>query len=85
MIGRDARLRRLADRLPGRDVVDLLPGTSLPPDARAVLADHDLRGANDAYWTGGEPGSQAGRVDGVPRHRFVDTRTRGDHQSYVAD
>lgn len=66
-------------------VVDLRPGTSLPPDARAVLADHDLQGAHDVYGTDGETGSHVGRVDGSPRHRFVDTRTRGDHQSYVVE
>jgi hypothetical protein len=66
-------------------VLDLEEGTSLPEDIHDLLADHDLRGANDVYRNERDDPSLAGDLSDATRHQFVDTRTRGDHQSYVVD
>ncbi|ELY65472.1 hypothetical protein [Natrinema versiforme] len=101
MSDREAALEDLATRLRGYDAVadafiaksftdqhlilDLEEGTSVPQAVRELLVDHDLRGANEVYGNGGENPSFAGDLDRGTRHQFVDTRTRGDHQSYVVD
>jgi hypothetical protein len=64
-------------------ILEIERGRELPGDLDAVLADHDLVGANAVYGTGGADGSSMGIVGDVERHKFVDVRTRGDHQSYV--
>ncbi|WP_255152504.1 hypothetical protein [Halorarius halobius] len=66
-------------------VLELDAGASVPRDVRATLADHGFRGSNAVYDTDADHPSFAGTVGGVDRHRFVDTRTRGDHQSYVVE
>jgi hypothetical protein len=66
-------------------VVEVRAGAEIPSEVEARLADHDLRGANDVYDTGADDDSFAGTAKGAARHRFVDTRTRGEHQSYVVD
>jgi len=55
---------------------------SVPADVSARLAAHDLRGADEVYGSG-EGGSFAGELGEATRHHFVDSRTRGDHHSYV--
>ncbi|MDS0476249.1 hypothetical protein [Natrinema sp. 1APR25-10V2] len=101
MSDREATLRDLAATLREHDAVsdafiaksftdqqlilDLADGDSLPPDLADLLADHDLRGANEVYGNGRTDPSFAGDLEGATRHQFVDTRTRGDHQSYVVD
>lgn len=57
----------------------------LPPAIEARLREHDLRGANGVYGVEDEDTSFVGHVAGGSRHRFVDTRTRGEHRSYVVD
>ncbi len=66
-------------------VVDVRAGADLPTEIGARLAAHDLRGANDVYDTGAGDDSFAGTAKGAARHQFVDTRTRGEHQSYVVE
>ncbi|MBZ6494987.1 hypothetical protein [Natrinema longum] len=101
MTDREALLQDLARRLREYDAVndaflaksftdrhlilDLEDGHSLPGELRDLLADHDLQGANEEYDTGGDDPSFAGDLEDGTRHQFVDTRTRGDHQSYVVE
>lgn len=101
MTDRGAELRRLVARLSEREavedaylaksftdrllVVDLRAGASVPPDLVALLAEHDLYGANEVYDREGTDRSFMGSVGGANRHHFVDVRTRGDHQSYVVE
>ena len=101
MSDREAALRNLAERLREDDavsdaflaksftdhhlVLDLADGESMPREVAELLADHDLRGANEVYGNGGTDPSFAGDLERATRHQFVDTRTRGDHQSYVVD
>jgi hypothetical protein len=68
-------------------VVTVEPGATLPDAVRERLAAHDLRGANEVYDSGDADPSAMGAAstDGGERHRFVDTRTRGEYQSYVVD
>lgn len=66
-------------------VVDVDPDADLPPAVAQRLADNGFRGANDVYDVPVAAGSSAGRVPDAHRHQFVDTRTRGDHQSYVVE
>lgn len=66
-------------------VVTVEPGADLPDTVRQRLAAHDLRGANDVYGSEGPDPSAMGVAGAGQRHRFVDTRTRGEHQSYVVD
>ncbi|WP_226004769.1 hypothetical protein [Natrinema salinisoli] len=101
MTDREATLEDLAARLREREavsdaflaksftdrllVLDLEDGTALPAEIRDLLADHDLRGANEVYGNERDDPSLAGDLSDATRHQFVDTRTRGDHQSYVVD
>jgi hypothetical protein len=98
---RKTELRTLASRLREHDsvhdaflaksftdrlvVVDVGENESLPPEIHELLAEHDLRGANEVYGDGEERVSFAGAVGEAIRHQFVDLWTRGDHQSYVHD
>ncbi len=66
-------------------MVDLEAGESMPAEIRELLAAHDLRGANAEYDTDADDPSFAGDLEEGTRHQFVDTETRGDHQSYVVD
>jgi hypothetical protein len=68
-------------------VVTVEPSADLPDAVRERLAAHDLRGANEVYDSGDADPSAMGaaRADEGERHRFVDTRTRGEYQSYVVD
>jgi hypothetical protein len=68
-------------------VVTVESGAMLPDAVRERLAAHDLRGANEVYDADGPDASAMGaaRSDEGERHRFVDTRTRGEYQSYVVD
>jgi hypothetical protein len=66
-------------------VVDVHQQATLPDDLQALLADHDLHGANEVYGTAAADRSQVGGVGDATRHHFVDVRTRGDHQSYVVE
>jgi len=66
-------------------VVDVRAGADLPAEIEGRFAECDLRGANDVYDTGAGDDSFAGEAKGAARHQFVDTRTRGEHQSYVVD
>lgn len=101
MTEREAELRRLAATIREHDsvadaflaksftdrllVVDLQSDGELPSAVVASLRDHDLRGANEVYGAGSDDASFAGTVGDGTRHQFVDVRTRGDHQSYVAE
>lgn len=66
-------------------VIDCKAGKELPNAIIERLRDHGLDGANDVYATTDGEGSSAGAVGNATRHQFVDTETRGDHQSYVVD
>jgi hypothetical protein len=68
-------------------VVTVESGATLPEAVRERLAAHDLRGTNEVYDTDGPDPSAMGAAgtDEGQRHRFVDTRTRGEYQSYVVD
>lgn len=68
-------------------VVTVEADAELPDAVRERLAAHDLRGANAVYDSGDADPSAMGaaRADEGERHRFVDTRTRGEYQSYVVD
>ncbi|PGF16012.1 hypothetical protein CP556_07710 [Natrinema sp. CBA1119] len=101
MTDREAALRELATRLHEYDavsdafiaksftdhilVLDLEREETVPKNVRELLAAHDLRGANAEYGTGTDDPSFTGDLGDGTRHQFVDTRTRGDHQSYVVD
>ncbi|MFB6206158.1 MAG: hypothetical protein ABEJ05_06505 [Haloglomus sp.] len=66
-------------------VVTVESGAELPDAVRERLAEHDLRGANEVYESGGPDPSAMGDAGAGERHRFVDTRTRGEYQSYVVE
>lgn len=66
-------------------VVTVESGADLPDTVRERLAAHDLRGANAVYDADGPDPSAMGAAGAGERHRFVDTRTRGEYQSYVVD
>jgi len=101
MTDRAAELRELVDELCEYDpvddafvaksftdrliVVDLHRDEPLPEAVEQSLRDHGLRGANSVYATGDPDQSFTGMVGDATRHQFVDTQTRGDHQSYVVD
>ncbi|WP_226482135.1 hypothetical protein [Natrinema amylolyticum] len=101
MSDREETLRDLADRLREYDavadafvaksftdhhlMVDLERRESVPTEIRDLLAAHDLRGSNAEYDTETDDPSFAGDLGDGTRHQFVDTQTRGDHQSYVVD
>lgn len=99
MDDRRAELDRLAARLRDHDAVcDVWLAKSftdrvlvlettgdVPTAVRETLTDHDLRGANEVYDVEGGDDSSVGAVGETARHRFVDTRTRGEHQSYVVE
>jgi hypothetical protein len=101
MSDRETNLRALAAALAERDdvrdawvaksftdrllVVELPAGATLSDAVARRLAAHVLRGSNEVYETGADHPSFAGSVGGDDRHRFVDVRTRGDHQSYVVE
>lgn len=101
MTERAAELRRLAERLRERDVVDdaflaksftdqllildVCQGESIPDDLERLLADSDLRGAAEVYGDDEGAPSGLGDVGDSTRHHFVDVQTRGSHQSYVVE
>ncbi|TQQ80090.1 hypothetical protein [Halonotius roseus] len=101
MADRATELRRLAADISDHDaiddafvaksftdqlvVVDCKTGKELPDAITERLRDRGLDGANDVYATTDDEGSAAGAVGDATRHQFVDTETRGDHQSYVVD
>jgi hypothetical protein len=101
MTDRTAELRELANRVQECDVVDdawvaksftdqlfvvdLAEGEQLPAAVTEQLAEYGLRGANEVYGTDAPDTSFMGTLDDGSRHQFVDTQTRGDHQSYVLD
>lgn len=101
MSDRESALEDLATRLRGYDgvsdafiaksftdrhlILDLEAGAAMPPEIRELLAEYDLRGSNAEYDTEADDPSYAGDLDDGTRHQFVDTRTRGDHQSSVVD
>ncbi len=67
-------------------VVDLRADADTVPDELvAMLEANGWDGANEVYDRDAADGSWAGTVGGAERHQFVDTETRGDHQSYVID
>ena len=67
-------------------VVDLETDTErVPPELISLLESHGCEGANTVYDRDAEDGSSAGAFDGATRHQFVDSETRGEHQSYVVD
>ncbi|MFC7041889.1 hypothetical protein [Halonotius sp. GCM10025705] len=101
MVDRATELRQLTDQIADYDaiddafvaksftdqlvVVDCKAGETLPAAITERLHDHGLDGANDVYATTEGDQSSAGAVGEGTRHQFVDTETRGDHQSYVVD
>ncbi|TQQ83631.1 hypothetical protein EGH24_02235 [Halonotius terrestris] len=101
MPDRATELRRLADEVADHDaiddafvaksftdllvVIDCEAGEGFPAEIETRLRDHGLDGANDVYATTEGDQSSAGAVGEATRHQFVDTETRGDHQSYVVD
>lgn len=101
MSNRTAALRDLAAALTDHDavadawvaksfsdqlvVVDVQAGETLPASVEDRLTARGLRGANEVYDLDYEDESYMGLVDGTNRHRFVDVRTRGEHQSYVVE
>jgi hypothetical protein len=101
MSDRETELRRLADEIAEHDavdnafvaksftdqlvVVDCKAGEGFPEAIETRLREHGLAAANDVYATTDGEGSSAGAVGEATRHQFVDTETRGDHQSYVVD
>ncbi|WP_226010228.1 hypothetical protein [Halomicrobium salinisoli] len=67
-------------------VVEVPPDAELPADVERALREHDCRGADEAYdLDGAESAAFAGDLDDGRRYRFVDTRSRGELQSYVVD
>lgn len=101
MADRATELRQLADDIADHDaiddtfvaksftdqlvVVDYKAGETLPSAIVERLHEHGLVGANDVYATTEGDQSSTGAVGESTRHQFVDTETRGDHQSYVVD
>ena len=67
-------------------VVEVSPEATLPETVRGRLHEHDLREANEVYEMGGTAGADfAGDLADGRRYRFVDTRDRGELQSYVVE
>jgi hypothetical protein len=95
MSDRETRLRELADELRSHDriasaflaksftdrvlIVDVAGDGSVPESVASRLADAGLSGDECAE------SSFRGAVGDATRHHFVDTRTRGRHQSYVVE
>jgi hypothetical protein len=101
MMGRTGELQRLAEKLTDREevveawtaksftdrlfVVELASGTEFPPELRAELRSHDLRGYNAVHDVFADDDAFAGDLERGDRYRFVDVRERGELQSYVID
>ena len=67
-------------------VVDLAPSEgAVPPELITLFEDHGCYGANEVYDRESDDRSSAGAFGGATRHQFVDSETRGEHQSYVVD
>ena len=67
-------------------VVDLnAADRTVPDELVSLLEAHGCRGANEVYGRDGETRSSTGAFGGATRHQFVDTETRGEHQSYVVE
>jgi len=67
-------------------VVDLAPGErTVPAELVDLFESHGCLGANEVYDRESDDRSSAGGSDGGDRHQFVDTETRGEHQSYVVE
>jgi len=95
MSDRQTELRELAGELRDHDritdaflaksftdqvlIVDVSGDGTLPDPVESRITDAGLRGDE------GTDTSFRGEVGGATRHQFVDTRTRGCHQSYVVE
>jgi hypothetical protein len=67
-------------------VVDLnAADRTVPDELVSLLEAYGCRGANEVYGRDGETRSSTGAFGGATRHQFVDTETRGEHQSYVVE
>jgi hypothetical protein len=67
-------------------VVDLESDESeVPSGLIALFEEHGCYGANEVYDRDEADGSSAGTFADTTRHQFVDSETRGEHQSYVVD
>lgn len=66
-------------------IIDVRCDGPIPRDISKSLRNNDLVGAKEVYGDSGADVSFAGSVGDATRHQFVDTRTRGDHQSYVVE
>ena len=82
----------VADAFVAKSFTDLLVVVDLeadrervPPELLSLFESHGCEGANNVYDRDAEDGSSAGGFDGATRHQFVDSETRGEHQSYVVD
>ncbi|WP_311173713.1 hypothetical protein [Halobellus ordinarius] len=67
-------------------VVDLESADSdVPSDLIALFEEHGCYGTNEVYDCDAADGSSAGAFGDTTRRQFVDSETRGEHQSYVVD
>lgn len=66
-------------------ILDLGDGDAVPEEIKTRLRNHDCYSAETVYEDSDGHTSSLGEVGDVTRHHFVDVRTRGSHQSYVAE
>jgi len=66
-------------------VVECPEGADLPADVRDRLRNCGLLGYNEVHDVAVDRPATAGDLEDCERYRFVDTRARGELQSYVVE
>jgi hypothetical protein len=66
-------------------ILDVAAGSEVPAVVLERLHEVGLREAERVYGEDTDATSFVGEITGGSRHHFVDTRTRGSHQSYIIE